>query len=367
MSVPSFGLVGCRADRNSTRIPYTLSFIYFSLVQFYVLIDSFYLVANAFTGGMLDFNLNDGVLAFLQSFFSSSGGGIVLIALVSTYGIYVLASVLYADPWHIITSAWAYFLGMTTSINILMVYAFCNWHDVSWGTKGSDKAEALPSAQTKKDDDNKHNFIEEVDKPQADIDSQFESTVKRALAPFSEPEEEGGTSLDDSYRNFRTVLVLLWVFSNLILSLLITATGIDRLCLTVCLLSFFIFCPRSVLTQVGRTHRPTAQVGTSRSSCGRQPVCVSSDSSARCGSWRGRGFSRASTDGRGADCTYDEGKKKKEQETGMYHRIPDWITHAHSSFYEKISREACIYRCFIGLARETPTRSVHEVMNWHVI
>ncbi|PLN74736.1 hypothetical protein BDW42DRAFT_181822 [Aspergillus taichungensis] len=217
---------------KGTRIPYTLSFLYFSLVQFYVLIDSFYLVANAFTGGMLDFNLNEGALAFLQSFFSSSGGGIVLIALVSTYGIYVLASVLYADPWHIITSAWAYFLGMTTSINILMVYAFCNWHDVSWGTKGSDKAEALPSAQTKKDDDSKHNFIEEVDKPQADIDSQFESTVKRALAPFSEPEEEGGTSLDDSYRNFRTVLVLLWVFSNLILSLLITATGIDRLCLT---------------------------------------------------------------------------------------------------------------------------------------
>lgn len=207
-------------------------------------------------GGMLDFNMDDGALAFLQSFFSSSGGGIVLIALVSTYGIYVLASVLYADPWHIITSAWAYFLGMTTSINILMVYAFCNWHDVSWGTKGSDKAEALPSAQTKKDDDSKHNFIEEVDKPQADIDSQFESTVKRALAPFSEPEEEGGTSLDDSYRNFRTVLVLLWVFSNLILSLLITATGIDRLCLTVCPMSSSLFCPWLVLTVVEHIDRP---------------------------------------------------------------------------------------------------------------
>jgi phage baseplate assembly protein W len=36
--------------------------------------------------------------------------------------------------------------------------------------------------ETKKDDA-KSNFIEEVDKPQADIDSQFESTVKRALAP----------------------------------------------------------------------------------------------------------------------------------------------------------------------------------------
>ncbi|EAU32188.1 chitin synthase C [Aspergillus terreus NIH2624] len=218
---------------KATRLPYTLSFLYFSLVQIYVLVLSFYLVANAFTGGMLDFNFDNGVGAFLSSFFSSSGGGIVLIALVSTYGIYAVASLLYMDPWHILTSSWAYFFGLTTSINILMVYAFCNWHDVSWGTKGSDKAENLPSAQTKKSDDNKQqNFIEEIDKPQADIDSQFEATVKRALAPWVEPEEDSGTSLDDGYRNFRTVLVLLWVFSNLIVSLLITSTGVDRMCLT---------------------------------------------------------------------------------------------------------------------------------------
>lgn len=202
-------------------------------MQIYVLVDSFYLVANAFTGGMLDFNMNDGVGAFLSSFFSSQSGGIVLIALVSTYGIYAFASFLYADPWHIFTSSWAYFVTMTTSINILMVYAFCNWHDVSWGTKGSDKAEALPSAQTKKDDGEKNNFIEELDKPQADIDSQFESTVKRALAPFVEPEEDTTPSLDDSFRNFRTALVLLWVFSNLIMSLLITSTSVSRMCLTV--------------------------------------------------------------------------------------------------------------------------------------
>ncbi|OOF93570.1 glycosyltransferase family 2 protein [Aspergillus carbonarius ITEM 5010] len=217
---------------KGVKIPYILSYLYFSLVQLYVLILSFYLVVGAFNGGMMDFNFDESVGTFLASFFSSSGGGIVLIALVSTYGIYIIASILYMDPWHILTSSWAYFLGMTTSINILMVYAFCNWHDVSWGTKGSDKAEALPSAQTKKDDDNKQNFIEEIDKPQADIDSQFEATVKRALTPWIEPEEEGGKSLDDAYRNFRTVLVCLWVFSNLLVTLLITATGVDKMCLT---------------------------------------------------------------------------------------------------------------------------------------
>jgi hypothetical protein len=34
-----------------------------------------------------------------------------------TYGIYFLASFLYMDPWHMFTSSWAYFAGMTCSIN----------------------------------------------------------------------------------------------------------------------------------------------------------------------------------------------------------------------------------------------------------
>ena len=158
-----------------------------------------------------------------------------MIALVSTYGIYFLASFMYMDPWHMFTSSWAYFAGMTCSINILMVYAFCNWHDVSWGTKGSDKGDSLPTAETKKDDA-KSNFIEEVDKPQADIDSQFESTVKRALEPWVEPEEQDERSMDDGYKAFRTNLVLIWIFSNLILVLCITSEGVSRLCLTVCFL-----------------------------------------------------------------------------------------------------------------------------------
>ncbi|KAJ5229152.1 hypothetical protein N7489_009860 [Penicillium chrysogenum] len=214
---------------KGSKFLYTLSFVYFSVVQLYLLVLSFYLVAQAMTPENLKFDFSHGVGAFISGFFNSTGG-LVLIALVSTYGIYFLASILYADPWHMLTSSWSYFLGMPSSINVLMVYAFCNWHDVSWGTKGSDAPEKLPSVQTKKE--NETPFVEELDKPQVDIDEQFASTVKRALTPWQEPSQNEGVALDDSYKAFRTNLVLLWTFSNGLLALCINNLSIDRLCLT---------------------------------------------------------------------------------------------------------------------------------------
>jgi chitin synthase len=65
--------------------------------------------------------------------------------------------------------------------------------------------------------------IEEVDKPQVDIDSQFEKITKLALMSFAEQLEEEERSLDDSYKIFRTKLVLLWTFSNAILAICITS------------------------------------------------------------------------------------------------------------------------------------------------
>jgi chitin synthase len=198
----------------------------FGLIQGYILVLSAYLVVRAFDtpiGDQISFASTD---AFLDSFFGgSSAGGVILVALITIYGLNFVASFMYLDPWHMFHSFPYYLILMSTYINILMVYAFNNWHDVSWGTKGSDKVDALPSAQVVKDKGDDVAIVE-VDKPQEDIDSQFEQTVKRALAPFKEVEEPEVKELDDSYKSFRTSLVITWLFTNAALIVGVTSDSL---------------------------------------------------------------------------------------------------------------------------------------------
>jgi chitin synthase len=207
---------------KGSRWTYITSFVVFAIIQCYLLVLTFYLLVKALSSGQLLEGLSD-----LDKFLSPDGVGVILIAAVATFGLYYVASFLYWDPWHMFTSFPQYSLLVPSFINILNVYAFSNWHDVSWGTKGSDKAEALPSVKTEKAEDGKHTVIEEVDLPQADIDSNFEVTVKRALQPYIAPKESTEKSLEDSYKSFRTKLVAGWVFSNVILIIIITSPNFD--------------------------------------------------------------------------------------------------------------------------------------------
>jgi chitin synthase len=231
---------------KGSKFSYMASFVFFGIVQLYIVVDSLYLVVRAFSGGApMDFDTSNGLGAFLKSFFGSSGAGIIIIALAATFGLYFVASFLYADPWHMFTSFPQYIVLQSSYINILNVYAFSNWHDVSWGTKGSDKADALPSATVTKDEGSKEAVIEEIDKPQADIDSQFEATVKRALTPFVPPVEHDEKSLEDSYKSFRTRLVTFWIFSNALLAVCITSESVDKFGFSVCYLPFATVFPHS--------------------------------------------------------------------------------------------------------------------------
>jgi chitin synthase len=220
---------------KGSRYTYLLSFSVFALIQLYIIVLSVYLVVEAFVPGstVSDVVINEGIGVFFQTLFASGGSGIILIALLATFGLYFIASFAYADPWHMFSSFPQYMLLASSYINILNVYAYCNWHDVSWGTKGSDKADALPSAQTTKGKDGTAATIEEPDKPQADIDSAFEITVKRALAPYVPVQEKTQKTLEDSYKSFRTKLIIAWIFSNAFLAFAITSDDLDSVSLNV--------------------------------------------------------------------------------------------------------------------------------------
>ena len=224
----------------SSRWTYISSFVVFAFVQAYLIVLSMYLVVRALTGHPeVPIDTQHGPDKLFQTFFSSSSSGIILIALAATFGLYFVASFMYLDPWHMFTSFPQYLLTMSSYINILMVYSFSNWHDVSWGTKGSDKADVLPSANTTKTGDGKAAVIEEPDKPQADIDSQFEATVKRALTAYVEPHVVEKKTLEDSYKSFRTKLVTAWIFSNSLLAVVITSDSFNKFGLSVSFLIAF--------------------------------------------------------------------------------------------------------------------------------
>lgn len=214
---------------KGSKYTYITSFCVFALVQLYILIDSVYLVYRAFHGSSgLDIQ-TDTVGDFLKSLFGgSSTGGVLLLALFTIYGIYYIASFMYLDPWHMFHSYPYYLLLMSTYINILMVYAFNNWHDVSWGTKGSDSSEKLPAAKVVKDEKGDDPVVEvEDEKPQEDIDAQFEQTVRRALTPFKETPESDEPDIQDSYKSFRTGLVVAWLFTNCFVAVAITSDNFN--------------------------------------------------------------------------------------------------------------------------------------------
>jgi chitin synthase len=52
------------------------------------------------------------------------------LSIVTTFGVYAVSSVIYGDPWHMVTSFLQYLLLLPSFLNILMVYAFCNLHGI---------------------------------------------------------------------------------------------------------------------------------------------------------------------------------------------------------------------------------------------
>jgi chitin synthase len=142
----------------------------------------------------------------------------------STFGIWLIASILMFDPWHMFTSLIQYMLLSPTYTNVLNVYAFCNTHDISWGTKGDDKPDKLPSVNTK-DGQGKTDLPDE-----GDLNTQYENELKvfaqKPVKVKSVPTEaQKAEAQMDYYRGVRTTVVVFWMITNFALCAVVLSTG----------------------------------------------------------------------------------------------------------------------------------------------
>ncbi|KAI9297160.1 glycosyltransferase family 2 protein [Neoconidiobolus thromboides FSU 785] len=149
----------------------------------------------------------------------------IVISLASTYGVYFVASFMFFEPWHMFTSFLQYILLLPSFTNILMVYAFSNTHDVSWGTKGDtggDHGAVGVHSKTNAQGVEVANVV--VPTEQVDINANYEKLIQQLkIKPKEEVKKrDAKTKREDSNKQFRTRMLLSWMFSNALLIILVT-------------------------------------------------------------------------------------------------------------------------------------------------
>ncbi|KAK2773559.1 Chitin synthase, class 2 [Onygenales sp. PD_12] len=145
----------------------------------------------------------------------------IIVSTLSTVGLYFLMSFLYLDPWHMFTSSAQYFALLPSYICTLQVYAFCNTHDVTWGTKGDNIIHTdLGAART-----TGLSTVElEMPSEQLDIDSGYDEALRnlRDRLEVAPPELSEAQMQEDYYRAVRTYMVSVWVVANAILAMAVS-------------------------------------------------------------------------------------------------------------------------------------------------
>ena len=199
---------------------YLASLIIYSVIMAYTTFCALYIVVSNFKRNgagdpdpSLAVNLGDNVFTNL------------IVSTCSTVGLYFLMSFMYADPWHMFTSSAQYFALLPSYICTLQVYAFCNTHDVSWGTKGDNTIHTdLGSAAAAGKGANANTVQLDMPSEQLDIDSGYDESLRnlrdRIAIPVEPPSE--GQQQEDYYRAVRTYMVVVWMVANAVLAMAVS-------------------------------------------------------------------------------------------------------------------------------------------------
>lgn len=207
------------ANSGSAKKLYLSGIIVYSIIMTYTAFCAIYLVVLEL---MSKAGMDVGDVAVSDGLFVN-----IVVSLLSTVGLYFFVSFLYLDPWHMFTSSAQYFALMPSYICTLQIYAFCNTHDVTWGTKGDNVINTdLGAARII------NGSIVEVEMPseQLDIDSGYDAALRnlRDRLEVPEPPVPESQLQEDYYRAVRTYMVSIWMVANVVLAMAVSEVyGVD--------------------------------------------------------------------------------------------------------------------------------------------
>lgn len=227
--VTTFVLSFGNTPRGTPRF-YVVIIVFFAILMAYMMAAAIVMSVRSIQEIMKTQNITAAILFQNRTFRD------LIISTVSTYALYFIASILHLKPMHMFTSFFQYLLLSPSYVNVLNIYAFCNLHDISWGTKGST---AMSLGDAKITSDGKVEFIDapittdeinalyekqmdilaHVPKPKPEV---TQETIMMDEQKRKEAEEEKNTNY---YAFIRSMVVLTWITTNFVIIALVLETG----------------------------------------------------------------------------------------------------------------------------------------------
>ncbi|KAK3996173.1 glycosyltransferase [Cladorrhinum sp. PSN332] len=204
---------------QGSRKMYLASMIIYSVIMAYTIFATIYIIAYQLKPKDKDEHPD---LELGNNIFTN-----MIVSTASTVGLYFLMSIMYLDPWHMITSSLQYFVLLPSYICTLQIYAFCNTHDVTWGTKGDNVMKTDLGGAV-----GKGSGTVELEMPseQLDIDSGYDEALRnlrdRVEVPEHGPSEE--QMQQDYYKSVRTYMVVSWLIANATLAMAVSEAFGDK-------------------------------------------------------------------------------------------------------------------------------------------
>ncbi|RUS16057.1 chitin synthase-domain-containing protein [Endogone sp. FLAS-F59071] len=205
---------------------FTISLIFYAIIMAYMLFAAAWLTYQGIELGIQSTPWSQSSSQNFVIMLGQPGFRNIIISLGATYGLYLVSSFIYLEPWHMFTSFLQYLLLLPSYINILNIYAFCNIHDVSWGTKGDNSISTdLGTAVAVSTTQGKQEVDVEMPSDQLDINAAYEDALvamrnKREVVKAS---RDPKTKQEDANKSFRTNLVLFWIGCNAALIAIVTS------------------------------------------------------------------------------------------------------------------------------------------------